>query len=145
MTSNYGFSPYFSFLPSWKEQSGRFRPPWHLCGYLCVTKSLSLHQTDFPENSCHSLHHCRTSQRCILSSSLSCSWRLRCVSCSLILKMKLVPPSLPRSSYVPFVLLVYIVVLVLVVYLCPSSVRDVATFPGIDLFPLLCSVLPFFS
>ena len=29
------------------------------------------------------------------------SWRVRCVSCSLILKMKLVPPSLPRSSYVP--------------------------------------------
>ena len=38
----------------------------------------------------------------ISSSSLSsCSWRVRCVSCSLILKMKLVPPSLPRSSYVP--------------------------------------------
>ena len=35
------------------------------------------------------------------SSSSSCSWRVRCVSCSLILKMKLVPPSLPRSSYVP--------------------------------------------
>ena len=37
----------------------------------------------------------------ISSSSSSCSWRVRCVSCSLILKMKLVPPSLPRSSYVP--------------------------------------------
>jgi len=36
-----------------------------------------------------------------------------------------------------------IVVLVLVVYLCSSSVRVVATFPGIVLFPLLCSVLPF--
>jgi len=35
------------------------------------------------------------------SSSSSCSWRVRCVSCSLILKMKLVPPSLLRSSYVP--------------------------------------------
>jgi len=33
-------------------------------------------------------------------SSSSCSWRIRRVSCSLILKMKLVPPSLPRSSYV---------------------------------------------
>ena len=31
----------------------------------------------------------------------SCSWRVRRVSCSLILKMKLAPPSLPRSSYVP--------------------------------------------
>ena len=35
------------------------------------------------------------------SSSSSCSWRVRHVSCSLILKMKLVSPSLPRSSYVP--------------------------------------------
>jgi hypothetical protein len=33
------------------------------------------------------------------SSSLSCSWRVRRVSCSLILKMKLVPPSLTRSSF----------------------------------------------
>ena len=35
-----------------------------------------------------------------------------------------------------FVLLVYIVVLVLLVYLCPSSVRVVATFSGIVLFQL---------
>jgi len=42
-----------------------------------------------------------------------------------------------------FRLLVYIVVLVLVFYLCPSSVRVVATFSGTLLFPLLCSVLPF--
>ena len=34
------------------------------------------------------------------SSSSTCSWRVRHVSSSLILKMKLVPPSLPRSSYV---------------------------------------------
>ena len=37
----------------------------------------------------------------ISSSSSSCLWRIRCISCSLTLKMKLVPPSLPRSSYVP--------------------------------------------
>jgi len=43
-----------------------------------------------------------------------------------------------------FVLLVDIVVLVLVDCLCPSSVRVVATFSGTVLFPLLCSVLPFF-
>ena len=36
-----------------------------------------------------------------------------------------------------FVLLVDIVVLVLVVYLCPSSVHVVATFLGTVLFPLL--------
>ena len=39
-----------------------------------------------------------------------------------------------------FVLLVYIVVLVLVFYFCPSSVRVVATFPGTVLFPLLYSM-----
>jgi len=33
---------------------------------------------------------------------------------------------------------------VLAVYFCPSSVRVVATFSGTVLFPLLCSVLPFF-
>jgi len=56
--------------------------------------------------------------------------------------MNLVPLSLPRSSNV-LRLLVYIVVLVLVVCLCPSSVHVVATFSGTVLFPLLCSVLPF--
>ena len=42
-----------------------------------------------------------------------------------------------------FVLLVYTVVLVLVFYFCPSSIRVVATFSDTVLFPLLCSVLPF--
>ena len=50
--------------------------------------------------------------------------------------------SVVLGSFVP---LVHIVVFVLVVYLCPSSIRVVATFPGIVLFPLLCSVLLFFS
>jgi hypothetical protein len=40
-------------------------------------------------------------QKVSSSSSSWCSWRIRRVSYSLILKMKLVPPSLPRSSYVP--------------------------------------------
>ena len=57
-----------------------------------------------------------------------------------------VGPSISSSVVLrSFVPLVYIVVLVLVVYLCPSSVRVVAAFPGIVLFPLLCFVLPFFS
>ena len=43
-------------------------------------------------------HHISSSS----SSSSSRSWRFRHVSCSLIFKMKLVPPSLLRSSYVPF-------------------------------------------
>ena len=34
---------------------------------------------------------------------------------------------------------------VLAVYFCPSFVRVVATFYGIVLYPLLCSVLPFYS
>ena len=81
--------------------------------------------------STHNLHY--------LSSS-SCSLRVRCIPCSLILKVELVPPSLLRSSNVPssfwsvFQCLSF----------CPSSVRVVATFSGIVLFPLLCSVLPFF-
>ena len=54
-------------------------------------------------------------------------------------------PSISSSVVLcSFVLLVYIVVLVLVFYFCPSSVRVVATFSGTVLFPLLCSVLPFF-
>jgi len=48
--------------------------------------------------------------------------------------------SVVLRSFVP---LVYTVVLVLAVYLCPSSIRVVATFSGTVLFPLLCSVLPF--
>jgi hypothetical protein len=43
---------------------------------------------------------CNLSSSSSSSSSSSCSWRVRRVSCSLILKMKLVPPSVPRSSYV---------------------------------------------
>jgi hypothetical protein len=41
-------------------------------------------------------------------------------------------------------LLVYFVALVLLFYLCPSSVRVVNTFPGTVLFLLLFTVLPFF-
>ena len=53
-------------------------------------------------------------------------------------------PSISSSVFLcSFVLLVYILVLVLVVCLCPSSVRVVATFSGTVLFPLLYSVLRF--
>jgi hypothetical protein len=56
-----------------------------------------------------------------------------------------VAPSICSSVVLcSFVLSVYIVVLVLVFYLCPSSVRVVATFSGIVLLPLLCSVLQVF-
>ena len=55
-------------------------------------------------------------------------------------------PSISSSVVLcSFVLLVCIVMLVLVFYLCPSSVCVVPTFSGIVLFPLLYSVLPFFS
>ena len=57
-----------------------------------------------------------------------------------------VGPSISSSVVLcPFVLSVYIVVLVLVVCLCPSSVHVVATFSDTILFPLLCSVLLFFA
>ena len=49
--------------------------------------------------------------------------------------------SVVLCSFVP---LVYIVVLVFIFYLCPSSIRVVATFSGTVLFPLLCSVPNFF-
>ena len=77
------------------------------------------------------------------SSSSSCSWRVRHVILFLDPQDE-AGPSI-SSSVVPcfFVLLVYIVVLVLLVCLCPSSVYVVATFPGTVLFPLLCSVLQF--
>ena len=56
-----------------------------------------------------------------------------------------VGPSISSSVVLCFfVLFVYIVMLVLVVCLCPSSVHVVDTFPGTVLFPLLCSVLQFF-
>ena len=55
-----------------------------------------------------------------------------------------ISPSISSSVVLcSFVLVVYIVELVLVVCLCPSSVHVVATFSGTVLFPL-CSVLPFF-
>ena len=52
-----------------------------------------------------------------------------------------VGPSISSSVVLcSFVILVYIVTFVLLFYLCPSSVRVVATFPATVLFPLLCSV-----
>jgi hypothetical protein len=51
-----------------------------------------------------------------------------------------VGPSISSSVVLcSFVLLVYIVVLDLVFYLCPSLVRVLTTFAGTVLFPLLCS------
>ena len=93
-----------------------------------------------------SLRTWQLQSRARTSSSSSCSWRVSCVSCSLILKViSEVGPSISSSVVLrSFVPLVYIVVFVLVVYLCPSSVSIVATFSGTVLFPLLCSVLPFF-
>ena len=81
------------------------------------------------------------------SSSSSYSWRVRSVILFLNPQDEVGPST--SSLVVPcsFVLSVYIVMLVLVVYLCPSSVRVVATFSGIVLFPLLYSILcaPVFS
>jgi hypothetical protein len=77
-------------------------------------------------------------------SSSSCSRRVRCVFLFLG-PLNEVGPSISSSVVLcSFVLLAYIVVLALVVYLCPSSVRVVATFSGTVWFPLLCPVLTFF-
>ena len=48
------------------------------------------------------------------------------------------PPIFSSVVLCSFVLSFDIIVLVLVFYLCPSSVHVVATFPGTVLFPLLC-------
>ena len=78
------------------------------------------------------------------SSSSSCSWRVR--RFLFLDPQNEVGPSISSSVIqCSFVLLVCIVVLVLVFYFCPSSVCVVATFSGTVLFPLLCSVLLFFS
>ena len=72
------------------------------------------------------------------SSSSWCSWRVRHVILFLDPQDE-VGPSISSSVVLCFfVLLVYIVVLVLVVCLCPSFVHVLATFPGTVLFPLLC-------
>jgi len=56
-----------------------------------------------------------------------------------------VGPSISSSVvHVPSSFLVDTVVLVLIFYLCPSSVHVVATFPGTVLFLLLCCA-PVFS
>ena len=71
------------------------------------------------------------------SSSSSCSGRIRFDSCSLYPQNE-IGPSISSSVVLRvFVLLVYIVLLVQVSCLCPSSVCVVATFPGTVLFPLL--------
>ena len=72
---------------------------------------------------------------------------LKCLACFLFLDPQdEVGPSISSSVVLcSFVLLVDIVALVLVVCLCPSSVRVVAAFSGTVLFLLLCSVLPCLS
>jgi hypothetical protein len=73
----------------------------------------------------------KNGQKSSSSSSSSCSWSVGRVSCSLILKMKLVPPSLPWSSYVPSSF-------VSILCTCCSH------FFLYCFISLLCSVLPFF-
>ena len=77
-------------------------------------------------------------------SSSSCSWRVRSVILFLNPQDEVGPSISSLAVPCSFVLSVYTVMLVLVVYLCPSSVRVVATFSGTVLFPLLYSVLLFF-
>ena len=67
--------------------------PRDKAGHSCLLLLLVLRM-------CRAIYSLFLTSDCLMISS-SCSWRVRCVSCSLILKMKLVPPSLPRSSYLP--------------------------------------------
>jgi len=85
------------------------------------------------------LHICRP-----MSSSSLCSGRIRFDSCSLYPQNEIGPSISSSVVLCVFVLLVYIVVLVYVSCLCPSSICVVATFPGTVLFPLLYSLLLFF-
>jgi hypothetical protein len=70
-------------------------------GFERATLVLTKIQFFWYMKSCRLVHIYLYIRRHLSSSSSSCSWMVRHVSCSLILKMKLVPPSLPRSSYVP--------------------------------------------
>ena len=71
--------------------------------------------------------------------------RIRFDSCSLYPQNEIGPSISSSVVLCVFVLFVYIVVLVSVSCLCPSSVCVVATFPGTVLFPLLYSLLLFFN
>jgi len=77
-------------------------------------------------------------------SSSSCSGRIKFDSCSLYPQNEIGPSISSSAVLCVFVLLVYIVVIVWVACLCPSSVCVVATFPGTVLFPLLYTLLLFF-
>jgi len=93
---------------------------------LCILEKVFF----FPELKClwsffFYLRYCISSSS---SSSSSCSWRINRVSCSLILKMKLVPPSLPRSSYV----------------FCPLGLYCNTCF-GILFMSILCMCCSYFS
>jgi len=81
---------------------------WHYQQLAVTPTSITQRTTHCPVNrkenaQCAPIkrHHTSSSPPPSSSSSSSCSRRVRRVSCSLILEMKLVPPSLLRSSYVP--------------------------------------------
>ena len=73
---------------------------WAIIQFYIMLYSLWCELRSFPSSIMPYLY-CSSAPLHSLISLSSCSWRVRRVSCSLILKMKLVPPSLPRSSYVP--------------------------------------------
>ena len=76
-------------------------------------------------------------------SSSSCSWRFKVYFLFLYSQEEDGPSISFMVILCSFIPSVYIIVLVLVVYLCPSSVRVLATFRGIVyfLFYVLCSRL----
>ena len=125
----------------------------HLLLFVCLQHSsattiILAHQYSIPSPKYYlhllpylSLHTVRTLHYILFSSSSSSSysWIVRSVILFLNPQDEVGPSISSLVVLCSFVLLVYIVMLVLVVYLCSSSVRVVATFSGI-LFPLLYSV-----
>jgi len=112
---------------------------------MCVGRR-SMNQNNLSQTTCNTPKPTETRElwRETYPSSSSCSGRIRCVSCSLYPQNEIGPSISSSVVLCVFVLLVYIVMLVYVTCLFPSSVRVVATFPGTVLFPLLYYLLPFF-
>ena len=104
-----------------------------VAGWSCAS---ACHMDTTPTNHTETPTHIETRTHNQFSDTIEKSWRVRRISCSLILKMKLVPPISSSVVLCSFVLRVDIVVLVLVFYLCPFSVSVLTTFLGILLFTI---------
>ena len=125
---------YWVSLPPWRWSYPVLLKHWYICTEVHVIRFQARQNLYSPTKNLKS--HKKSS---------ACSWRVRHVILFLDPQDE-VGPSISSSVFLCFfVLLLYIIVLVLVVCLCPSSVHVVATFLCTVLFPLLCSALQFFA